>query len=429
MKLRTVLPLILFFFAVQVVLGLFFLRDSPQARLDLAVVNDLVQSASGQWESLQIGNGFVQPDGFSEMGYTIFDASGKVLASNGPGAAANMQEAVARRDTMVDIAADAQTVGKLVFHNDWAWRAQEAHNRRLTVFAAASVMDLAFFASYFFVVNRLLLQPFQKLRSFAVRVAGGDLDFPLTMDRNNVFGAFTESFDLMREELKKARMQEQAANRSKKELVAKLSHDIKTPVASIEAVSELMSVTTQSERERKQLAIIREKANQIDRLISDLFHASLEELQELSVTPLEHSSRLLGELLAAADYQGRAVLEEPPECMLVFDKMRLEQVFDNIFSNSYKYANSPLCVKFAFQSGGLSVSIEDFGPGISDEERPLLFEKFYRGKNAAEKSGAGLGLFISRYLLSQMGGTISCGNTENGFCVTVFLRLAGLPPI
>ena len=63
------------------------------------------------------------------------------------------------------------------------------------------------------------------------------------MDRENVFGAFTESFDLMRHELRRARERERRASQSKKELVAKLSHDIKTPIASIRAVAEVMAVT------------------------------------------------------------------------------------------------------------------------------------------------------------------------------------------
>ena len=73
------------------------------------------------------------------------------------------------------------------------------------------------------------LTPFRKLRRFARDVAAGNLDIPLEMDSYGSFGAFTESFGLMREELKKARENERAADQSKKELVASLSHDINTP--------------------------------------------------------------------------------------------------------------------------------------------------------------------------------------------------------
>lgn len=77
------------------------------------------------------------------------------------------------------------------------------------------------------------IRPFRKLQKFAENIAKGNLDAPLSIYNRDYFGAFTESFDLMREELKIARESEYKANVSKKELVAELSHDIKTPIATI----------------------------------------------------------------------------------------------------------------------------------------------------------------------------------------------------
>ena len=87
-----------------------------------------------------------------------------------------------------------------------------------------------------------LVRPFNKLSDFAASVSKGNLDVPLNMDRHNYFGAFTESFDRMREELKLSSEREAAANRSKQELVAELSHDIKTPVATFKATCEVMEI-------------------------------------------------------------------------------------------------------------------------------------------------------------------------------------------
>ena len=61
-----------------------------------------------------------------------------------------------------------------------------------------------------------MIRPFRKLKGFAERIAGGNLDIPLEMDKRNLFGAFTESFDIMRSELKKARLAEAQAQQSKK---------------------------------------------------------------------------------------------------------------------------------------------------------------------------------------------------------------------
>lgn len=223
-----------------------------------------------------------------------------------------------------------------------------------------------------------MVRPFRKLKGLAEHIAGGNLDIPLKMDRQNLFGAFTEAFDIMRFELKKARIAEAEANASKKELVAKLSHDIKTPTASIKAASEVGAALTDDEKIRENYGQIIRKADQINTLVNNLFTATLEELRQLSVTPADMESRELTELLENADYLHRAHAPELPECLVYADKLRLQQVFDNIFANSYKYANTEIQIKICREETNLAVCIEDSGGGVPEEELPLLKEKFKR---------------------------------------------------
>ena len=97
--------------------------------------------------------------------------------------------------------------------------------------------------------------------------------------------------------LSAARQREYESNRSKKELVATLSHDIKTPVASIKAVSELMLLQAKDEKVMKHVNTIYSKAEQINLLVTDMFHATLEELQQLKLTVTEESSEVLVEMI------------------------------------------------------------------------------------------------------------------------------------
>ena len=273
--------------------------------------------------------------------------------------------------------------------------------------------------------QRNVLAPFRKLRSFARNVAIGDLDVPLEMDRHGSFGAFTESFDIMREELKKARESAYAADRSKKELVASLSHDIKTPVASIKATTELMLVSVKDEKEKAQLERIESKAEQINTLITNMFHATLEELQALSVTIAEVRSTAIPQLIENADHKGYVKPYSIPDCIVLTDTVRLQQILDNVIGNSYKYAGTEINVHANFDGPFLVIVIEDNGPGAPEEELPLLANKFYRGNNAAEKSGYGLGLYISKTLLEDMSGDLTCENHPTGFAIRIRLRLAG----
>ncbi|MDE7107353.1 MAG: HAMP domain-containing histidine kinase, partial [Clostridiales bacterium] len=245
----------------------------------------------------------------------------------------------------------------------------------------------------------------------------------LEMDRGNLFGAFTESFDIMRSELKKARLAEAAAQQSKKELVAKLSHDIKTPIASIKAVSEVGLAVTKNAKDKSNYTQIINKSDQINTLVTNLFTATLEELEQLTVTPTSIDSRRVKELLENADYLHRAVIPDMPECLVYADGLRLQQVFDNIFANSYKYANTGIAVAVERRDDCIDVVIEDEGGGVNSEELLTLKEKFKRGSNSANIEGAGLGLYISDYFMHEIGGALDIANGENGLKVTVTIPL------
>lgn len=266
------------------------------------------------------------------------------------------------------------------------------------------------------------IRPFRILREFAAQVAKGNLELALPIRKNNFFGVFTESFDLMRQELKRARESEYQANISKKELIAELSHDIKTPVATIKATCEVMQVTEQKEDTLRKIGVIAGKAEMIDNLVGNMFHATMEELEVLKVEPVEESSRIIPEMFHDFKYYGQITLENDiPECLLYFDKLRLQQVLDNIINNSYKYAGTEVKVRFIENAEGIIIKIRDFGQGSTEEELALIKEKFYRGSNTEGKSGSGLGLYLADNFMRQMDGEIECYN-EDGFVVELFLH-------
>ena len=128
-------------------------------------------------------------------------------------------------------------------------------------------------------INARVLVPFRKLERFASRVADGDLSAPLEMDRSNAFGAWTESFDLLRTELAASREREAAAQASKEALIAQIGHDLRTPVATISATAELLQAHVRlPRRPRTTAGDPSPRAAQVDGLISDLFRAHADEI-------------------------------------------------------------------------------------------------------------------------------------------------------
>jgi signal transduction histidine kinase len=261
------------------------------------------------------------------------------------------------------------------------------------------------------------------MRAFANKVAAGELDVPLDMDKHNVFGAFTESFDLMRTELLQARENEHAAGQSKQELVASLSHDIQTPVASIQAVAELMEITATT-NQRHKLSTIRKKAGQINTMVGELFQTALEDLNTLSVKVIPFPSDELEDMIIKSDYKKKAQIKEIPGCLVQADPVRLVQVIDNIIVNSYKYADTVIQVAAEMDEKGLILTLRDYGPGVEPDELQLLSRKYYRGKSVGNDNGYGLGLYIAHTLTERMGGQIECQNANPGFIVKLWLKFA-----
>ena len=409
--------LLVLFLLELAVLVLFTLPQEERAQ-DTVAVNEAVKTVQSDWSS------FERHVNRTSLDYVVIDASGTVLYKTRAGLSESINAAIGHKDTILDVESGGMAVGKILIYNDGARIFEEKKRTTAFVLMAATILQFCLCAGYLFYIRRAVIKPFDSMKDFARRIAGGNLDIPLEMDRQNLFGAFTESFDLMRSELKRARIAEARANADKKELVAKLSHDIKTPVASIKAASEVGAALASDEKSRETYGRIIQKADQINTLVTNLFSATLEELQELSVTPSDMKSNELQPLLENADYLRRAVIPPVPGCMLSGDRLRLQQVFDNLFVNSYKYAGTEITVFISMEDGYLTVTLEDWGGGVSEEELPLLKEKFKRGSNAKNIEGAGLGLYISDYCMRKMAGRLEIANGKTGLRATVWIPLS-----
>lgn len=422
-----------FIFISEIIIFSVFMLREPAFGQNAVAMNEVLWEVRSHWDALE------RHENPTDLDYVVLDTNDTVLFRTRDGLSESIHQALVHGDGILDVKSGDAPMGKIIFHNDTPQLLQNGYRKSALGLGALMLLQWGLCAAMYFYLKRILINPFRKLKAFALRMAKGNLDIPLEMDRQNLFGAFTESFDLMRSELKRAKTAEAKAAADKKELVAKLSHDIRTPLASIKAASELGMALADSRldslpqcspdslrREAKRsYGQIISKADQINALVTDLFTATLEELQRLPVVCADLESRELRTLLANSDYLHRGTIPPIPDCLLYGDKLRLQQVFDNLFFNSYKYANTKIDVK-AYRSGhSLSVSIEDFGGGVNPRDLPVLKEKFKRGDNADGIEGTGLGLYISDYFLREMHGTLTLENGRHGLKATVTIPLSG----
>ena len=427
MKLRFLLIYIAFVLAVgiagcYVIVGGRLSDDIPVHTIE---INRLLVSLEEDWDSVSsYKDKPIESD--SSFDYSVIDTNGNVILYTRDDIAKSISSATSDYDIIRNIEVDGKVSGYLIVHNPKA-ELEKQTNMKIALFVMSLILlTVVVSVLYYVYLKRRVLDPFKKLKGFAVRVAGGNLDTPLEMDKGNVFGPFTESFDIMREELKASREREEKAVKSRKELVAQLSHDIKTPVSSIKAMTDVMSLTA-SEEDKVTINAINAKADQIDSLISNLFHATLEELEQLEVKPEDINSTDIVQMIKDADYQNKIEKLDIKDAVVFADRLRLNQVLNNIIFNSYKYADTMINVTSRFENAGskyLFIEIADKGPGVPEEELEMITQKFKRGSNAGNKDGSGLGLYISDYLMNKMEGSLTVRNTGDGFAVEIGIKIS-----
>lgn len=296
----------------------------------------------------------------------------------------------------------------------------------IAMYGLVIVLIIGLFSYIYLIVVR----PFERLTDFASEVAKGNFNIPIRYERKNLFGAFTWAFDNMRIEVMRARAAEKTAIENNKTVIATISHDIKTPIASIRAYAEALNsnMDTNEERKSRYYSTIMRKCDEVTQLTNDLFLHALSDLQKLEIHMKKYR---LDEILPAMleSIQGGSekvrLLSKVPSVEVAIDVKRLEQILENLIENASKYApdsyiDVKVCVTVNNDVNEVNIMIQDYGQGICDSDMPFVFDKFYRGKNVENKQGAGLGLYIVKYLIEEMKGRIVLENNSSGLCVNIW---------
>lgn len=221
----------------------------------------------------------------------------------------------------------------------------------------------------------------------------------------------------------------------RKEFVANVSHELKTPLTTIKSYTETMlegSVDDPAMKERF-LKVINDEADRMTRLVRDLLQLSNLDYQQMKWEPQPVDLRALVEkvlrnLDQPLQQKGHQVGYQPPEQSLYTfgDQDAIEQVILNLFSNAIKYTpdGGDLNLYLELEQTAISLTIQDNGIGIPSQDLPRVFERFYRVDKARsrEMGGTGLGLSIARQIVEAHGGSIHLYSRE-GKGTRVVMRL------
>ena len=292
-------------------------------------------------------------------------------------------------------------------------------NVSLAAAAAVTLLLLAY-------VGRKILRPFEKLSDVPYELSRGNLTVPVKENKNRFFGRFLWGIDLLRENLEQQRSRELELQKEKKTVLLSLSHDIKTPLSAIKLYSSALSkgLYADADKQREIAAAIGGKADEIENYVSQIISASNEDFLSLEVNRGEfYLSKPVEELRAYYTDKlslVKTAFEIAPytDCLLRGDSDRALEVLQNIMENAIKYGDGGyIKLSFDHEDDCRLVSVTNSGCTLAQAELNHIFESFWRGSNASDKSGSGLGLYICRQLMQKMEGDIFA-RTEKG-CMTV----------
>lgn len=314
-------------------------------------------------------------------------------------------------------------------------RSEELPSGAKLVIVLAGLVLLCAVLAAIWGTNRFLIRfVFQKINgpltilSDGVREIGdGNLDYRIDYGEKDEFAPVCEAFNEMAVRLKASVERTRQDEESRKELLAGISHDLRSPLTSIRAYVEglLDGVARTDEAQRRYLTTIKTKAEDIDRMVSQLFLFSKLDMAEY---PMDPRTFRLDEFIAGLaaeteeEYQNKGLevtVETPCPVSVTADMELLCRVLTNIMDNSAKYKTASqghlqICLEDAGEN--CRIVLTDDGPGVPEDALSKLFDAFYRSDPARKNpaGGSGLGLAIAARMVERMGGTIAAGHAPAG---------------
>ncbi len=268
-------------------------------------------------------------------------------------------------------------------------------------------------------------------------VGAGDRSVTITTDARDELAQLAAAATAMIGDLRREATARDQSESARRNLVAAVSHDLRTPITSLRLLTEAVSddIVTGALRQRY-LASMRTHIDALSALIDDLFELSRLEAGDISWS-LERVqlAELVGETVDAmrleAEAKGVAVSASVPDSLALAraNPEKIQRVLFNLIQNAIRHtpADGSVVVRAEPAATGIEVEIVDDGEGIAPDERPHVFTAFYRGGDQAARTeaGAGLGLAVARAIVEAHGGHIWLAESSVGTRVRFSLPAAG----
>jgi signal transduction histidine kinase len=276
-------------------------------------------------------------------------------------------------------------------------------------------------------MGRTVVRPLEAMSRAARRVAVGDLHFELPQSRVREIAEVRAAFEAMGDGLKASIMRQAELEEERRFFIGAIAHDLRTPLFVLRGylVGLERGLATSPEQAARYVAVCQQKADQLDRLVSDLFAYTKAEYleqtlrrEQLELGPL--MERTVADLRLRARAKGVKVESVGPNssCVIEGDAHLLERALENLLDNALRHTPTEgrIQVRWHRDLDWVVFTVGDTGPGITPADMPHLFDPLYRGEPSRNRQtgGAGLGLAIARRVLLTHGGDLVAANRATG---------------
>lgn len=285
----------------------------------------------------------------------------------------------------------------------------------IAVLLGLFVISFILYSSRFFI--RSILEPVSEITATAKRIAAGSYGARIQKQQDDEIGELADTINEMSDKISQA-------ERMQTEFISSVSHELRTPLTAITGWGEtlLASQTMDPEETRRGMAIILREARRLTGMVEELlvftrmqdgrFRINVEMADLLS--EFEDTVFMYGKRLNQDGIQLEYLENDDDIPEIPCDVSRMRQVFLNILDNAAKHGGEGkrIVAQIHRQGASVVITIRDFGPGIPEDELPLVKQKFYKGSSKAR--GNGIGLAVCEEIVTMHGGTLTLCNAEGG---------------